>query len=275
MDRDGWSGLKFARLDAALPHPTNGKIYFFSGAQYVRYDLGADRADAGYPKGTAIAGWDGLRTPITAAVGLDDERLYFFHPAGHGKPVGQMAVFNRPDGTGRTDDAIHAAIMNRIRDAKAGSRIDVSISGWDRTDFVDVLADAVDRGVDVQVVSQESCGGSWFGIKGAVQQRLRSRSMESRVLQWSCPTPTQNINHAKFILFGELDGVYADRYVVGLSSSNWRSMDLRRQNDLMWVADKTQYDAFLRFFKAMAAAINGGTAGQDAFGSVQKGPGIG
>ena len=52
---------------------TNGKIYFFRGAEYLRYDVAADRVDAGYPK--PIAGnWPGLFTS-----NLD---YAFIHPNG-------------------------------------------------------------------------------------------------------------------------------------------------------------------------------------------------
>ncbi len=44
-----WPGVIFDRLDTASYFP-NSKMYFFSGDQYIRYDLSLGRADSGYPK---------------------------------------------------------------------------------------------------------------------------------------------------------------------------------------------------------------------------------
>jgi hypothetical protein len=56
-----WQGFPAsftAGINAAVMW-TNGKAYFFKGAEYIRYDIAADKVDAGYPK--PIAGnWTGL-----------------------------------------------------------------------------------------------------------------------------------------------------------------------------------------------------------------------
>jgi hypothetical protein len=59
----------------------NGKAYFFKGAQYIRYDAKADKADAGYP--LPIAGnWPGF--PANFAAGVDagvvwnNGKVYYF-----------------------------------------------------------------------------------------------------------------------------------------------------------------------------------------------------
>jgi hypothetical protein len=75
-----WPGLAEAGfgdgIDAAI-HWGNGKIYFFRGGQYLRYDITDDRADDGYP--LPIAGqWPGLAEAlggrVQAAVDLYDGR---------------------------------------------------------------------------------------------------------------------------------------------------------------------------------------------------------
>lgn len=38
----------------------NGKVYFFKGSQYIRYDIKADRADPGYPKTIDNSTWPGI-----------------------------------------------------------------------------------------------------------------------------------------------------------------------------------------------------------------------
>ena len=64
-------------IDAVVKWP-NGKAYFFYGADYVRYDVKADKVDAGYPK--SIAGqWKGLFTSdIDAGIEWGNGKVYFF-----------------------------------------------------------------------------------------------------------------------------------------------------------------------------------------------------
>jgi hypothetical protein len=64
-------------LDAAVILPS-GKAYFFYGADYVRYDVKADKADPGYPK--PIKGnWPGLwEKDVDAGIEWGNGKLYFF-----------------------------------------------------------------------------------------------------------------------------------------------------------------------------------------------------
>jgi hypothetical protein len=63
----------------------NGKAYFFgyapgsSAMQYVRYDIKADKADAGYPKAVNDSTWPGLYIDyITAAINWGNGKAYIF-----------------------------------------------------------------------------------------------------------------------------------------------------------------------------------------------------
>ena len=73
-------------IDAVVKLPS-GKAYFFYGANYVRYDVATDRADAGYPK--PIAGsWPGLPASFTSNLGAalmrrDNHKIYFFKGTRH------------------------------------------------------------------------------------------------------------------------------------------------------------------------------------------------
>lgn len=82
-----WPGLeKFSGgardIDTAFD-AGNGKAYFFKGAQYIRYDLAARSADAGYPA-TISGNWPGLEKfaggarDIEAAFFFSRSKLYFF-----------------------------------------------------------------------------------------------------------------------------------------------------------------------------------------------------
>ena len=60
---------------------TNGKAYFFKGNQYIRFDMGEDKVDAGYPK--LISGnWPGFSgsflTGINAGAVWNNGKAYFF-----------------------------------------------------------------------------------------------------------------------------------------------------------------------------------------------------
>jgi hypothetical protein len=56
----------------------NGKVYFFRGAEYLRYDIAMDRPDEGYPR--PIAGnWPGVwEDGVDAALYTGGEKAYFF-----------------------------------------------------------------------------------------------------------------------------------------------------------------------------------------------------
>ena len=80
-----WPGLtrRFKqRVDAALWRDDNGKVYLFSGNQYVRFSKVSDGVDPGYPK--PIAGhWNGM--PASFNAGIDaafwrqsNGAIYFF-----------------------------------------------------------------------------------------------------------------------------------------------------------------------------------------------------
>jgi matrix metalloproteinase-14 (membrane-inserted) len=60
INNQNWPGLPWSNgIDAAV-NWGNGKVYFFKGYQYIRYDILADRADPGYPKYIDNNTWPGL-----------------------------------------------------------------------------------------------------------------------------------------------------------------------------------------------------------------------
>jgi len=80
-----WPGLSAAGFDRDIDAAVNwgnGKVYFFKGAQYLRYDVAKDKADDGFPK--PIAGnWPGLKEAgfaagIDTAINWGNGKAYFF-----------------------------------------------------------------------------------------------------------------------------------------------------------------------------------------------------
>jgi hypothetical protein len=66
----------WTHLDSVLVWP-NHKAYLFSGSEYVRYDIAADRVDPGYPA-PIEANWRGLWHPAGAGVVWPNGKAYFF-----------------------------------------------------------------------------------------------------------------------------------------------------------------------------------------------------
>lgn len=80
-----WPGMDAAGFDAGLDAAANwlnGKLFFFRGSQYVRYDIPTDTVDPGYP--LPIAGnWPGFSeagfdTGVDAAVNWGNGKAFFF-----------------------------------------------------------------------------------------------------------------------------------------------------------------------------------------------------
>lgn len=78
----GFSAAGFATaIDSALDWG-NGKVYFFKGANYLRYDIPANRVDTGYPLAIADQ-WTGMRdvgfaADLHASVNWGNGKVYFF-----------------------------------------------------------------------------------------------------------------------------------------------------------------------------------------------------
>lgn len=68
-----WTGVWSSGFDAAL-NWGNGKVFFFRGSQYMRYDLVKNKVDPGYPKSIAF-NWGGLHSSGVDAAFLDHTQL--------------------------------------------------------------------------------------------------------------------------------------------------------------------------------------------------------
>lgn len=80
-----WPGMTEAGFDSGIGAAVNwgnGKVYFFKGNQYLRYDLPSDKVDADYPKPIAgnwpgVAG-TGFENGLDAAINYGNGKVYFF-----------------------------------------------------------------------------------------------------------------------------------------------------------------------------------------------------
>lgn len=79
---DGWPGVNFERIDAALDSGTDS-IYLFCGDQYVRYSKSRNRADEGYPESIRKR-WAGLTFDrVDGATYWGNGKVYFFRGDQH------------------------------------------------------------------------------------------------------------------------------------------------------------------------------------------------
>jgi Hemopexin len=80
IDAQHWPGFPWLDGFDAAVNWGNGKVYFFKGDQFLRYDLGGERVDPGYPERMTADNWP--RFPwidgFDAAVNWGDGKLYFF-----------------------------------------------------------------------------------------------------------------------------------------------------------------------------------------------------
>jgi hypothetical protein len=79
---DDWTGWPASWTDGAdaVIDWGNGKVYFFRGSEYARFDKAAFRFDAGYPRSIAAnwSGWPSTWTSVDAAVRWTNGKAYFF-----------------------------------------------------------------------------------------------------------------------------------------------------------------------------------------------------
>lgn len=74
---EGWPGLPFERVDAALNAGTES-VYFFTGSRYVRFNMAKNRVDEGYPQDISKR-WVGVTFDrIDASTYWGDGKVYFF-----------------------------------------------------------------------------------------------------------------------------------------------------------------------------------------------------
>jgi len=79
---EGWPGVGFERIDAAL-NVSPEALYFFLGSQYIRFDMLKNRAAEGYPEPISKR-WAGLNFDrIDASVYWGNAKVYFFRGNQH------------------------------------------------------------------------------------------------------------------------------------------------------------------------------------------------
>ena len=79
--KDHWKGVPFNKIDGALLWPDGKYVYLFSGDEYCRFNVAADKVDPGFERLKISANWKGLfpsgvRAPLVWGTARD--KVYFF-----------------------------------------------------------------------------------------------------------------------------------------------------------------------------------------------------
>lgn len=166
-----WTGLAEAGFGNGFDTVVNwgnGKLYFFRGNQYLRYDVAADKADGGYPLPITQTwtGFDaaGFVDGINAAANWGNGKAYFF----------RGSQYLRYDiAADKVDDGFPLPVAGHwpgLAEAGFGDRIDAVVP-WgngkvfffrgDRYVRYDIAADKVDDGYPLPIA------GNWPGMAEA------------------------------------------------------------------------------------------------------------
>ncbi|WP_221352520.1 phospholipase D-like domain-containing protein [Streptomyces beigongshangae] len=171
-------------------------------------------------------------------------------------------IFNDPLGTADRQTAIRTRLIGLTNSALPGSTIKVAVYHLWETGVVNALVAAKDRGVDVQVLLDESSvsdrpANAAYGMlsSGLGTDRTRGSYVATCPANRSClgdPKFGQSIMHNKFWLFSAVQG--ATNVVVETTANSTPSAHTRFFNDALLLPDNpTMYDAYADYFDTMVA----------------------
>lgn len=73
-----WKGVTFDKIDAAFYWKATNKVYFFSGTQYIRYDVTTQKADVGPRSIKKYWGKGNMFSTVDAVLPYSNGKVYFF-----------------------------------------------------------------------------------------------------------------------------------------------------------------------------------------------------
>lgn len=171
-------------------------------------------------------------------------------------------IFNDPLGTADEQTAIRTRLIELTNAALPGSTIKVAVYHVWEASVVNALVAAKNRGVDVQVLLDESSvsdrpTNTAYGTlaSGLGTDRTQSSYVATCPANKSClgdPKFGQSIMHNKFWLFSAVKG--ATNVVVETTSNSTPSAHTKFFNDALLLPNNpTMYDAYADYFDTMVA----------------------
>lgn len=162
--------------------------------------------------------------------------------------------FNYPPDADTPDDQLEELLLDLLAEAPPGSEVRAAFFTWSRTRMARAFGDALDRGVDVEVVvgntNRHPDGRDWQAI-GILKDRLGDRLT-------ICDEGGDNgcigtgIQHNKFVLFSSLEDGSQD--VVFQSSANLTNPQRTAFNNVVVIrGDTTLYDAYRAYWTDLKA----------------------
>jgi hypothetical protein len=227
LSQNGLPGVNYTKIDAALNYG-NGKVYFFSGTTYTKFDLTTFKAESGYPKTTAEY-WPGVNLTSIDAATQWSTKSYFFSGS-------QYLRFNNETNT--TDAGYPKIISTTTWGNLPFTKLDAAFSFGGKSYFFsgdqyaqyDIQLDKMDAGYPKKIAD-------WLGLN----QALGSATTTTNTISTNTNSKPINWNETMLTLSMGNQITYDNRADLEFNSANLPVIIYSFERDGSYIQPLTKY----------------------------------